>query len=54
MIRNLNEIMEEYTKNEEEPTLELQAVAVQEERLEERVEIEQQPAEEREKEEYRR
>ena len=44
LIPNLNEIMEVYAENEEKATLELQMVVVQEERPEERVEIEQPPA----------
>ena len=47
LIPNLNEIMQEYAENEEEATLELQAVAVQEERPKERAKTYQPPAEER-------
>ena len=47
LIPNLNEIMEEYAENEEEATLECQAIVVQEERPEERVETEQLPVEKR-------
>ena len=47
LIPNMNEIMEEYAKNEEVATLELQAVAIQEERPEERAETEQPPIEKR-------
>ena len=47
LITNLNKIMEEYIENEEEATLELQVVFVQEERLEERAETEQLPTENR-------
>ena len=42
LIPNLNEIMEEYDGGEEETTLELHAVAVQEERAKTRIEIKQQ------------
>ena len=47
LIPNLNEIMEEYAENEEEATLNSQAVVFQEERPDERAETKQPPAEKR-------